>query len=89
LIKLQAIKGNEFAKFQSDRMLRIERELKFLQVNFENWTRVEKAWKYLETIYTQDDVAENLPEQKATFDDVNFKFRKIMNSSIVTYHTMI
>lgn len=52
LIKLQAIKGNEFAKFQADRIIKIERELKFLQVNFENWTRVQKAWIYLETIYT-------------------------------------
>lgn len=52
LIKLQAIKGNEFAKFQADRIIKIEREIKFLQNNFESWTRVQKAWIYLETIYT-------------------------------------
>ena len=52
LIKLQAIKGNEFAKFQADRIIKIEREITYLQGNFENWTKVQKAWIYLETIYT-------------------------------------
>ena len=89
LIKLQAIKGNEFAKFQADRIIKIERDIKFLQGNFESWTRVQKAWIYLETIYTQDDVAENLPEQKRIFDDVNFKFRNMMKINVVSEYTMI
>ena len=59
-IKLQAVKSNEFAKFQLDRISKIEKDITFLQGSFEGWIRVQKKWVYLEPIYTQDDVVANL-----------------------------
>jgi dynein heavy chain len=52
LIKLQAVKGNEFAKFQMERINRFETQIQDLQVMFENWIRVQKSWIYLEPIYS-------------------------------------
>lgn len=77
-IKLQALKGNDFSKFQQERIYKNEKEIRYLQKNFENWVKVQKTWVYLEPIYTQDDVVANLRDEKALFDEVNLKFKKIM-----------
>jgi hypothetical protein len=52
LVKIQSLKGNQFAKHQSERINKNERDLKFLQSNFDGWEKVQKAWVYLEPIYT-------------------------------------
>ena len=62
----------------SDRIAKNERDLQYLQNHFEDWVKVQKSWVYLEPIYTQEDVATVLVDQKKTFDDLNAVFKKIM-----------
>ena len=62
----------------SDRIAKNERDLQYLQNHFEDWVKVQKSWVYLEPIYTQEDVATVLVDQKKTFDELNAVFKKIM-----------
>ena len=87
MIKLQAIKNNQFAKFQLERIGKNEKEILYLQNSFENWMKVQKSWVYLEPIYTQDDVAKNLRDEKKIFDEVNTQYKKIMQENTGAYLT--
>lgn len=79
LLKIQSLKANQYAAQHADRLERAEKELFFLQSNFESWLEIQRGWMYLEPIYSQEEVTRDLPDQKRVFEDFCYVFKRIMN----------
>ena len=82
LVKIQTLKGTQISKALSDRIAKYEKELLHLQNNFDNWIRVQKSLIYLEPIFAQDEVRNNLPEQFKCFEDLDFVYKKVMQPTL-------
>lgn len=78
LVKTQTIKGSSFAK-PSEKELNIwENWLINTHRTIETWAKVQADWLYLEPVFESDDIMSQMPEEGATFKDVDLRWRALM-----------
>jgi dynein heavy chain len=75
-IKILALKNNTYAKYYLDRILRVEKELKLIVEALDEWAKVQKSWVYLEPIFSQQDIAEQMAEESKKFYTMDGIYRK-------------
>ena len=58
VIKTVSLKQNQFARVFSERIVKVEKEFKMIVDVLEEWIKTQKAWIYLEPIFSQKDLAD-------------------------------
>ena len=71
LIKVQTMKGSQYAQVFKNRLLLLEESLQSISDTFSNWLKVQALWLYLEPIFASEDIIKSLPAEGAKFRDLN------------------
>jgi dynein heavy chain len=58
-----------------------EKQLKYAQHLIDDWIACQKAWMYLEPIFSSDDIMRQLPVEARRFKDVDTMWRKVLKDT--------
>jgi dynein heavy chain, axonemal len=79
VIKTVSLKQNQFARVFSERIVKVEKEFKMIVDVLEEWIKTQKAWIYLEPIFSQKDLADQMKNEAAKFAQVDNFYKKEIN----------
>ncbi|XP_066578473.1 dynein axonemal heavy chain 2 [Amia ocellicauda] len=77
-VTLSTMKASRFARAFEREVDRWERGLSLVLEVIESLLTVQRQWMYLENIFLGEDIRKQLPRESAEFDDINTRWRAIM-----------
>lgn len=74
ILILQTLSASKYVRAIKDRVSRWEKDLNTIMDTIDQWMIVQRKWMYLESIFGNDDIKQQLPEEAKKFSktDVNF-----------------
>jgi dynein heavy chain len=78
ILILQTLGASKFVRAIRDRVSRWERDLNTISDTIDTWMITQKKWMYLESIFGNDDIKQQLPEEAKKFGKTDLNFNKIM-----------
>jgi dynein heavy chain, axonemal len=75
-LKIVSLKQNVFAKVFSERIFKIEKEFRTIVDVLEEWIKTQKSWIYLEPIFSQKDLAEQMVTETVKFNTLDAFYKK-------------
>uniref|UniRef100_A0A3Q2PNV9 Dynein axonemal heavy chain 10 n=1 Tax=Fundulus heteroclitus TaxID=8078 RepID=A0A3Q2PNV9_FUNHE len=82
VMNLQSMAGSRFVGPFLDIIQRWEKDLSLISETIEVWLVVQRKWMYLESIFIGGDIRLQLPEEAKKFDNIDKKFKEIMNDTV-------
>ncbi|KAM4590913.1 dynein axonemal heavy chain 10 isoform 1-T1 [Odontesthes bonariensis] len=82
VMNLQSMGGSRFVGPFLGTIQQLEKELSLISESIEVWLLVQRKWMYLESIFSGGDIRSQLPEEAKKFDNINKKFKEIMNGTV-------
>ncbi|XP_071441594.1 dynein axonemal heavy chain 10 [Hetaerina americana] len=77
-VNLQSMASSEFVGPFLKSVQTWEKNLQLVSETLYEWLVTQAKWLYLEGIFIGGDIRQQMPEEAATFDDIDSSFRKIM-----------
>ena len=59
-----------------DRIVRIEKDIQIIVMMLDEWQKVQKSWMYLEPVFGQEDIAQQMPIEAEKFAVLNQQYRR-------------
>uniref|UniRef100_A0A673CHG9 Dynein axonemal heavy chain 10 n=1 Tax=Sphaeramia orbicularis TaxID=375764 RepID=A0A673CHG9_9TELE len=81
-MNLQSMAGSRFVGPFLGTIQQWEKDLSHISETIEVWLLVQRKWMYLESIFIGGDIRSQLPEEARKFDDIDKKFKGIMNDAV-------
>ena len=78
LFLVMTLKQSPYLRNLKRRVEEVERKLIGFQDLLQSWKRCQRAWMYLEPIFSAEDLKKNMPIEKKEFDTVNGLWKQIM-----------
>jgi dynein heavy chain len=75
-LKIVSLKQNAFAKVFSERIYKIEKEFRVIVDIIEEWIKTSKSWIYLEPIFSQKDLADQMVNETLKFNTLDTFYKK-------------
>lgn len=75
-LKVVSLKQNAFSKVFSERIYKIEKEFRIIVDILEEWIKTSKSWIYLEPIFSQKDLAEQMVTETIKFNSLDTFYKK-------------
>ncbi|XP_030593055.1 dynein heavy chain 10, axonemal isoform X2 [Archocentrus centrarchus] len=82
VINLQSMAGSRFVGPFLGTIQQWEKDLSLICETIEVWLLVQRKWMYLESIFIGGDIRLQLPEEAKNFDNIDKKFKDIMNDTV-------
>ncbi|KAM6931388.1 dynein axonemal heavy chain 10 [Xenentodon cancila] len=82
IMNLQSMAGSRFVGPFLGAIQQWEKDLSLISETVEMWLLVQRKWMYLESIFTDEDIRSQLPEEAKKFDNINNKFKEIMMDTV-------
>ncbi|XP_069565682.1 dynein axonemal heavy chain 10 [Brachyistius frenatus] len=82
LMNLQSMAGSRFIGPFLSAIQQWEKDLSLISETIEVWLLVQRKWMYLESIFIGGDISSQLPEEAKKFDNIDKKFKDIMNDTV-------
>nr|XP_057927446.1 dynein axonemal heavy chain 10-like isoform X3 [Doryrhamphus excisus] len=80
-MNLQSMAGSRFVGPFLNTIQQWEKELSLISETIEVWLLVQRKWMYLESIFIGGDISSQLPEEAKKFDNIDKRFKDIMNDA--------
>ncbi|CCW62408.1 unnamed protein product [Phytomonas sp. EM1] len=77
----QQLQFSPFKEYFKESITDWERSLNLISDVLEQWVECQRAWRYLEPIFSSDDIAVQLPRLSKLFEKVDKTWRRIMNAT--------
>ena len=77
-VKLQSMMGSRFIQGVRSEVEGWDRRLALLSETLEEWLSVQSNWRYLETIFSAEDIQRQLPAESQKFSVVDKKWKEVM-----------
>uniref|UniRef100_A0A7N8XJR9 Dynein axonemal heavy chain 10 n=1 Tax=Mastacembelus armatus TaxID=205130 RepID=A0A7N8XJR9_9TELE len=81
-MNLQSMGGSRFVGPFLSTIQQWEKDLSLISETVEVWLLVQRKWMYLESIFIGGDIRSQLPEEAKKFDNINKKFKEIINDTL-------
>ncbi|KAL7391500.1 hypothetical protein ABVT39_010104 [Epinephelus coioides] len=81
-MNLQSMAGSRFVGPFLGTIQQWEKDLSLISETIEVWLLVQRKWMYLESIFIGGDISSQLPEEAKKFDNIDKKFKEIMNETV-------
>jgi len=81
LLKTQTMKGSPFAEVIRDRIIKWEAWLDKTAKIIEEWKKLQSSWTGLESVFTSEDILQQLPVEGALFREVDKAWRGLMQET--------
>jgi dynein heavy chain len=78
LVNISEIMGSHYVEPMRELVVEWSNKLTLFQHTLTQWTAFQRQWMYLESIFSSQDIAVELKEQKTDFDRVDRAWREIM-----------
>jgi dynein heavy chain len=78
LIKTQTMKGSPYASFMLDPILEWESTLERTQDFLETWVSVQSTWRYLEPVFSSEDLMNQMRQHGTIFREVDREWKRLM-----------
>ncbi|XP_005102124.3 dynein heavy chain 1, axonemal [Aplysia californica] len=78
IVMTQSMAFSPFKKQFEERIANWERTLQLTQDTLEEWINVQRAWLYLEPIFSSDDITKQLPTESKRYNTMERIWRKVM-----------
>uniref|UniRef100_A0A3Q3B280 Dynein axonemal heavy chain 10 n=1 Tax=Kryptolebias marmoratus TaxID=37003 RepID=A0A3Q3B280_KRYMA len=82
VMNLQSMAGSRFVGPFLGAIQKWEKDLSLISETIEIWLVVQRKWMYLESIFIGGDIRSQLPEEAKKFDNIDKKFKEIMNDTV-------
>nr|XP_057927697.1 dynein axonemal heavy chain 10-like isoform X1 [Doryrhamphus excisus] len=80
-MNLQSMAGSRFVGPFLNTVQQWEKDLSLISETIEVWLLVQRKWMYLESIFIGGDISSQLPEEAKKFDNIDKRFKDIMNDA--------
>ncbi|XP_061907302.1 dynein axonemal heavy chain 10-like isoform X2 [Entelurus aequoreus] len=80
-MNLQSMAGSRFVGPFLCTIQQWEKDLSLISETIEVWLLVQRKWMYLESIFIGGDISSQLPEEAKKFDNIDKRFKDIMNDA--------
>ncbi|KAK9868729.1 hypothetical protein WJX84_008574 [Apatococcus fuscideae] len=80
-LNLQSIMTSKFVRPFSEEVHKWETRLSLVSECLEVWLNVQRKWMYLETIFSLDDICNQLPQEAQRFSRIDKGWKKIMGET--------
>jgi dynein heavy chain len=81
MVGLQSMLGSRFVMSMREEIETWYKKLSLLSDTIDEWVVVQKAWMYLETIFSAEDIKKQLPEESKKFSIVDKTFKSLMRKT--------
>jgi dynein heavy chain len=81
ILILQSLSASKYVRSIKDRVARWEKDLNIISDVIDIWMITQNKWKYLESIFSSDDIKMQLPEEAKKFGRTDASYKKIMESA--------
>jgi dynein heavy chain len=81
ILILQSLSASKYVRSIKDRLTRWEKDLNIISDVIDIWMITQNKWKYLESIFSSDDIKMQLPEEAKKFGRTDTAYKKIMESA--------
>eukprot|EP01022_Parablepharisma_sp_SALTPOND_P023040 TRINITY_DN476_c0_g1_i1.p1 TRINITY_DN476_c0_g1~~TRINITY_DN476_c0_g1_i1.p1 ORF type:complete len:4333 (+),score=667.47 TRINITY_DN476_c0_g1_i1:7842-20840(+) len=81
LLKTQTMKGSPFAEVIKSRIVEWEQWLDRTAKIIEEWKKLQSSWTSLESVFTSEDILQQLPVEGALFREVDKAWRGLMHET--------
>ena len=78
---VQQLQFSAFKAFFAEEIDKWEKELNLTVEILEKWLECQRSWRYLEPIFSSEDIAVQLPKLSKTFENVDKVWRRLMQNS--------
>jgi dynein heavy chain len=78
LIKTQTMKGSPYAAFMLEPILEWEGTLERTQDFLETWVSVQSTWRYLEPVFSSEDLMNQMRQHGTIFREVDREWKRLM-----------
>lgn len=78
-VRIQTMKGSQFAKAFEKELEEMENFLQYTQNIIEYWIKVQGVWLYLEPVFSSDDIMKQMPTEGAKFKEVDSIWKMMMS----------
>uniref|UniRef100_A0A669C7U5 Dynein axonemal heavy chain 10 n=1 Tax=Oreochromis niloticus TaxID=8128 RepID=A0A669C7U5_ORENI len=82
VMNLQSMAGSRFVGPFLGTIQQWEKNLSLISETIEVWLLVQRKWMYLESIFIGGDIRLQLPEEAKKFDNIDKRFKDIMNDTV-------
>lgn len=79
ILVLQTLQASRYIRAIKDRVNRWEKDLNTIMDTIDTWMIVQRKWMYLEMIFGNDDIKQQLPEEAKKFGKTDQRFKSIMD----------
>ena len=80
-VSLQTMMGSKFVMGVKTQVERWTQYLSIISDTFDEWLQCQKTWMYLETIFSAEDIQEQLPDESKLFIEVDKTWKKILKDT--------
>ncbi len=80
-VSLQTMMGSKFVMGVKMQVERWTQYLSIISDTFDEWLQCQKTWMYLETIFSAEDIQEQLPDESKLFLEVDKTWKKILTDT--------
>jgi len=80
-VKLQSMMGSRFIQGVRSEVESWDKRLAVLSETLDEWLSVQSNWRYLETIFSAEDIQRQLPTEAQKFSTVDKKWKEVMLST--------
>ena len=81
LLKTQTMKGSQFAEFIRPRIVEWEQWLDKFAKCMDEWKKLQASWTSLESVFTSEDILQQLPQEGGYFKEVDRAWRTLMDKT--------
>jgi dynein heavy chain len=81
ILILQTLSASKYVRAIKDQVAKWEKDLNTIMDTIDQWMIVQRKWMYLESIFGNDDIKQQLPEEAKKFGKTDISFQKIMAST--------
>jgi len=81
ILILQSLSASKYVRAIKSRVQQWEKDLNTINDCIDVWMIVQRKWMYLESIFGNDDIKQQLPEEAKKFSRTDVAFTKIMTST--------
>ncbi|XP_068166194.1 dynein axonemal heavy chain 12-like [Antennarius striatus] len=82
IVKSQSMRGAAVSKEFNSQIKEWEERLILIQDIIEEWLKVQSQWLYLETIFSSEDIMQQIPEEGRLFKIVDTTWKNIMSNCV-------